>query len=129
MLIIANLEVLKLSIFDNMEKRREEIGVTRKFIATKLELTDSVWQDWKKGKSSPNQQQLETVAKWLWTTPEYLKGESNQKEILPASEQLSQEERNIIAWYRIASEFDKGRVYGILESYEKNNADTGSVSA
>ena len=42
---------------------------------------------------------------------------------------LTDEEQHLILWYRSATEFDRGRVYSILEVYEKSNTDTSTVSA
>ena len=42
---------------------------------------------------------------------------------------LTDEEQQLILWYRSATEFDRGRVCSILEVYEKSNTDTSTVSA
>jgi transcriptional regulator with XRE-family HTH domain len=65
--------------FNRFEELRKEKGVTKKFIAQQLGRTETIVQDWKKGKSSPNESQLSVVALILGTTPAYLTGESNEK--------------------------------------------------
>lgn len=126
-----------MSVFQKMEDRRNEIGVTRKHIAQKLDLKDSVWQDWKQGKSTPNRVQLEIVASCLFTTVEYLLGETEQKEILSVSEKLSREEENLLKAWRAAENAKDFEVMDntawALRKYgmpmpEKNNTDQQSNS-
>ena len=65
--------------FDRFEELRREKGVTKKFIATQIGRTETVVQDWKQKKSSPNPAQLEVLAAILGTTVGYLTEESNEK--------------------------------------------------
>lgn len=64
--------------FNRFEALREEKGVSKSFIAQKLDRTASICHDWKAGKSSPNEKQIQIVAKILGTSPEYLKGETEK---------------------------------------------------
>lgn len=66
--------------YDRFENLRAERGITKKYIADALNRKDTICQDWKKGKSTPNPAQLSIIADILNTTPEYLKGESDIKE-------------------------------------------------
>lgn len=52
----------------------------------KLDRTASICHDWKAGKSSPNEKQIQIVAKILGTSPEYLKGETDEKAPAEAGE-------------------------------------------
>ena len=115
--------------FSRFNELIEETGVSKVHIARKLVKKEDQAkyffrdkEDTKKKTRPLTDEQIAIIAKCLWTTPEYLTGESDQKEILPASEYLNREEMKIIEWYRKAEEFDKGRVFAILEVYEKNNA-------
>lgn len=65
--------------FNRFEALREEKGISKSFIAQKLDRTASICHDWKAGKSSPNAKQLQIVAKILGTTPEYLTGQTDEK--------------------------------------------------
>lgn len=68
-------------IFARFEARRAELGITKKFIADALGRKESICQAWKRGKSSPDNEQLAIVARILQTTPEYLRGESDDPQI------------------------------------------------
>ena len=73
-------------IYARFEALRAEKGITKAFIAEKLNRTPSICQDWKYGKSVPNEEQLRIVADLLETTPAYLTGESNEKKPAPEGE-------------------------------------------
>ena len=73
--------VSKLFIFARFEALRIEKGVTKSYIARALDRTPTIVQDWKQGKSSPDDEQLAIVARILQTTPEYLRGETDDPEI------------------------------------------------
>lgn len=67
-------------IYARFEELIEELGIKKTFIAEKLGKSPSICQDWKRGKSQPNADQLKIVADILDTTPEYLTGETDTKE-------------------------------------------------
>lgn len=70
-------------VYDRFERLRKQYGVTKSFIATAIERTPTVCQDWKKGKSEPNDNQIVVVAEILHTTPEYLRGETDDELPVP----------------------------------------------
>ncbi len=70
--------------YDRFEALRVARGVTKTFIAQTLGRSATLCQDWKQQKSQPSEQQLLQVARILGTTPEYLRGESD--EISPDAE-------------------------------------------
>lgn len=63
--------------YDRFEELRSANGITKKFIADAINRKAVVCQDWKYGKSCPNDEQLVIIAKILKTTPEYLRGETD----------------------------------------------------
>ena len=65
--------------FNRFETLRAERGVSKAFIAQKLDRAASLCNDWKPGKSTTSEQQIKAVAKILGTSPEYLKGETDEK--------------------------------------------------
>ena len=65
--------------FDRFEALRASKGITKKYIADALNRTPTLIQDWKSGKSAPNKEQLRIVSNILGTTPEYLSGETDEK--------------------------------------------------
>ena len=65
--------------FNRFEALREEKGITKAFIAQKLNRAPAICHDWKLGKSTPSDNQIKIVAKILGTTPEYLTCESDEK--------------------------------------------------
>lgn len=77
--------------YDRFENLRAERGITKKYIADALSRKDTICQDWKKGKSTPNPMQLSIIADILNTTPEYLNGETDIKE-KPTAEAMSFED-------------------------------------
>lgn len=72
--------------FNRFEALREEKGITKAFIAQKLNRAPVICHDWKLGKSTPSEQQIKVVAKILGTSPEYLKGETDKKTPAEAGE-------------------------------------------
>ncbi|MBQ7692696.1 MAG: helix-turn-helix transcriptional regulator [Oscillospiraceae bacterium] len=64
--------------YDRFEALRVARGVTKTFIAQTLGRSATLCQDWKQQKSQPSEQQLLQVARILGTTPEYLRGESDE---------------------------------------------------
>lgn len=66
--------------YNKFENLRAERGITKKYIANAINRTPTVCQDWKSGKSSPNESQLEIIAEILNTTVDYLQGYTDVKE-------------------------------------------------
>lgn len=66
--------------YNRFEALRAEQGITKKYIAEAINRTPTVCQDWKSGKSSPNEEQLKIVADILHTTVDYLQGYTDVKE-------------------------------------------------
>ena len=64
--------------YDRFEALRVSRGITKTFIAQSLGRTATLCPDWKQQKSQPNEEQLRQVARILGTTPEYLRGESDE---------------------------------------------------
>ena len=75
-------EVKPLFNYERFEALRSSRGITKRFIAQSLGRSSTLCQDWKKQKSQPNDEQLAVVARILGTTPEYLRGETD--EVSPA---------------------------------------------
>ena len=57
-------------VYTRFEALIRETGVTKASIARRLGRTPTICQDWKAGKSEPNDEQLSIVASALGTTPE-----------------------------------------------------------
>lgn len=75
--------------FDRFEELRASRGVTKKFITDAIGRTSQTVQDWKNGKSEPNDSQIGIVAQILGTSVEYLRGETDEsikKEPVPMKE-------------------------------------------
>ena len=66
-------------IYSRFEALIRETGVTKASIARRIGRTPTVCQDWKAGKSEPNDEQLQIVAAALGTTPAYLTGATDKK--------------------------------------------------
>lgn len=66
--------------YSRFEALRAERGITKKYIAEAISRTPTVCQDWKCGKSSPSDSQLEIIADILHTTVDYLQGYTDVKE-------------------------------------------------
>ena len=69
-------------IYERFEALRSSRGITKRFIAQSLGRSPTLCQDWKMQKSQPSDEQLAVVARILGTTPEYLRGETD--EVSPA---------------------------------------------
>ena len=75
-------EVKPLFNYERFEALRASRGITKRFIAQSLGRSPTLCQDWKLRKSQPNDEQLAVVARILGTTPDYLRGETD--EVSPA---------------------------------------------
>ena len=73
-------EALVLFDYTRFEELRAQKGITKKFIADKLNRAPAICTDWRLGKSSPNYDQMQIIADILDTTVEYLDGQTDQKE-------------------------------------------------
>lgn len=79
-------------LYDRFEALIRETGVTKASIARRIDRTPTVCQDWKAGKSEPSAEQLRIVAAALGTTPAYLSGTTDRKNLptgTPADEEDS----------------------------------------
>lgn len=81
----------------------KERGVTKSYLASKLNRNRVIFSDWARGKSAPSKEALRIIAYALDTTPEYLTGESDdpghapeptpaQRQLLSLAETLTDEE-------------------------------------
>jgi transcriptional regulator with XRE-family HTH domain len=81
----------------------KERGVTKSYLASKLNRNRVIFSDWARGKSAPSKEALRIIAYALDTTPEYLTGESDdpghapeppekQKKLLAEANSLSDAE-------------------------------------
>ena len=69
--------------YDNLEKARVSVGVTKKHLADLLNRSPQIVIDWRNGKSSPSDEQLEVVARALRVTTAYLRGEEDEYGLTP----------------------------------------------
>lgn len=61
--------------FDRFEALRTSKGITKKFVSDAIGRSSQTIQDWKNGKTEPNDVQIAIVSELLGTSPEYLRGE------------------------------------------------------
>ena len=108
-------------IYDRFDALIHETGVTKASIARRLGRTPTVCQDWKAGKSEPNDEQLAVVAAALGTTPGYLRGLTDEKN--PPAEWTPGEESALDAQLREllshASDDLKQAMIAFLERFQK----------
>ena len=64
--------------YERFETLLKSRGITKTFIAKTLNRSATLCQDWKQHKSQPSAAQLNEVARILGTTPEYLRGETDE---------------------------------------------------
>ncbi len=76
--------------YERFEALLKSRGITKTHISRCLGRSATLCQDWKQQKSQPSDKQLREVARILGTTPEYLRGETD--EIAPGamSEEMEQ---------------------------------------
>ena len=79
-------EVKPLFIYERFEALRSSRGITKRFIAQSLGRSPTLCQDWKLRKSQPSDEQLAVVARILGTTPDYLRGETDEVSPVPAED-------------------------------------------
>lgn len=100
------------------EKIRLEKNITNYKIAKDLKLANSVFSDWKRGKSQPKYDKLKLIAEYVGTTPEYLLNETEKETSTPENEITkirNSVEQKIIEDYRNLDENGKRQ----LEDYFK----------
>ena len=79
--------VIFLFQYDRFETLLKSRGITKTFIAKTLNRSATLCQDWKQHKSQPSDAQLREVARILGTTPEYLRGETDEVSPLGAQDE------------------------------------------
>ena len=77
--------------YERFETLLKSRGITKTFISKTLNRSATLCQDWKQHKSQPSDAQLREVARILGTTPEYLRGETD--EITPNAQECEEMER------------------------------------
>ena len=73
-------------IYERFEALRSSRGITKRFIAQSLGRSPTLCQDWKMHKSQPSDEQLAVGARSLGTTPDYLRGETDEVSPAPAED-------------------------------------------
>ena len=77
--------------YERFEALLKSRGITKTFISKKLGRSATLCQDWKQRKSQPSDTQLREVARILGTTPEYLRGETD--EVTPNAQECEEMEQ------------------------------------
>ncbi|MBQ7435354.1 MAG: helix-turn-helix transcriptional regulator [Oscillospiraceae bacterium] len=76
--------------YDRFEALLKSRGITKTHISRCLGRSATLCQDWKQQKSQPSDKQLREVARILGTTPEYLRGETDEVSPGAMSEEMEQ---------------------------------------
>lgn len=97
---------------DRIKTLAKEKGMTLSFICTKIGARRQFFADVKSGNSSISPDRLAQIAEILDTTPEYLRGETDIKEKPSLSEELSEEEYEMLRLWRSAPS-DKRRILAL----------------
>lgn len=77
--------------YERFEALLKSRGITKTFIAKTLNRSATLCQDWKQRKSQPSAAQLSEVARIRGTTPEYLRGETD--EVTPNAQECAEMEQ------------------------------------
>ena len=99
-------------------------GLQQKDLTSFLGVKNSAYTDWKAGKSKSYIKYLYQIAKFLDTTPEYLKGESKKidiKEKTPMPTGVSESDLELLAAYHSKPEMHEAikKLLGISDKKEK----------
>lgn len=97
---------------DKIKKLAKEQGKSLSFICAQLKTSRTFFLDVERGKSSLKPDRLAQIAEILGTTPEYLRGETDIKEKPLLSEELSDEEYEMLKLWRAAPS-DKRRTLAL----------------
>ena len=65
---------------ERLRQARVKSNRTQQFIADELAVTQSAVTEWEKGRSFPKQERIETIAKLLNVTPEFLLGTKQEED-------------------------------------------------
>lgn len=85
-----------------IEETAKEKGLSLSFVSTQLGLRRTYLKDVKAGRSSITADRLAQIAEILGTTPEYLCGKTDIKEKPSLSEELTDEEYEMLRLWRAA---------------------------
>ena len=109
-----------MAIIDTVLQLAKEKGISQAFICNKLGLSRNYLSEVKKGKTKISDDRIATIAVILNTTPEYLKGETDQKE-KPAGESTDGQDAEFYDLIKKLSpeqrELVKAQIKGILSNY------------
>lgn len=97
---------------DRIEELAKEKGLSLSYINTQIGMRRTYLAEVKKGRSSIPPDRLAQIAEILGTTPEYLRGETDIKEKPLLSEELSDEEYEMLKLWRAAPS-DKRRTLAL----------------
>lgn len=97
---------------DKIKELAKEQGKSMAFLCTKLNVTKTYFADIARGKNTLKPDRLAQIADILGTTPEYLRGETDIKEKPLLSEELSDEEYEMLKLWRAAPS-DKRRTLAL----------------
>ena len=87
---------------DRIKALTKEKGISLSFICRKLGLARNYLSEVKNGKAKLTDDRLAIIADILNTTPEYLKGETDEKEKPTGAQadELSEYDARVLAWFR-----------------------------
>lgn len=87
---------------DKIKRLAKEQGKSLSFICAQLKTSRTFFLDVERGKSSLKPDRLAQIADILGTTPEYLRGETDIKEKPSLTEELTDEEYEMLRLWRAA---------------------------
>lgn len=112
-----------LAIMSRYETLLKERKIPKMQFYRDCEISDATASQWRKGKHAPSMAAIKRIAEYLSVSTEWLitgMDPLNTKEPATSGDELSEEERQFILWYRTqASEKDKAIVKAIVEADNK----------
>ena len=113
-----------LSLMSRYEKILKERKIPNMQFYKDCGISDATASQWRKGKHTPSMTALNRIAEYLSVSTEWLitgiDPHKTEKEPATSGDELSEEERQFILWYRNqASEKDKAIVKAIVEADSK----------
>lgn len=102
-------------ILDRIFALCKEQGKSQVDLANFLGISKNNVTDWKGGRSRSYEKYLYQIAAYLGTTPEYLRGETAEKEKAAASGDLSASEARLLSLFRALNADGQARAVETLE--------------
>lgn len=114
---------------NKLKSLRIERGLTIQQMAEILEVSQGSYNYYELGKTEPSIEKLKKLSDFFCVSIDYLVGSTSRIQVAPMGETLTQDEKDLLKFYRGLNNVQKETVAVLAESlYGKNKAEVGKIS-